>query len=170
MEKLTTSFDLEKSDLKALAKLIGRQPPCKTCIVQASCYESYFDFRDNLIIDLKHPCENAIDWFERAEIINHEIKEFMLKRDGSLLSSEDIIEIIKAWDDPDEFLEEKIGISFAKIVRIGSYIEKLKNGFCWTERIDDYEIIILKDRIEKALKYFKNNRKYGFWESDLNTP
>jgi len=155
MEKLTRPFDLEKSDLKALAKLIGRQPPCKNCIVQASCYESYFDFNYDLIIDLKHPCEDAIDWFVRAEIINYEIEEFMLKRDGSLLSSEDIIKIIKHWDDPDEFLEKKMGIPFAKIVRIGSYINELDKNSCDTEKIDEEKILILKDIIEEALKYFK---------------
>ena len=75
MKKLSISFYLRASDLKELAELIGHQPACNKCVVQASCYESYIDEYYDTIIDLKEPCEDAMDWFLKAEIIDDEIFE-----------------------------------------------------------------------------------------------
>lgn len=155
MKKLSRTFYLGASDLKELTELIGDKAPCKNCIVQATCYESYIDDDNDIVIDLKEPCEDAMDWFITAEIIDDEIDDFLRKRDGSLLSSEDIITIIKHWNDPYEYLEERTGIPFNAINRIGKYINELDEYLCYTEEINREEIIILKDIIEEAFKYLK---------------
>lgn len=155
MKKLSISFYLRASDLEELAELIGHQPACNKCVVQASCYESYIDEYYDTIIDLKEPCEDAMDWFLKAEIIDDEIFEFLRKRDGCLLSSEDIITIIKCWGSRNACLEEKTGIPSSTINRIGKYINELDEYLCCTDEIDSEEIIILKDNIEEALEYFK---------------
>ena len=155
MREVTTPFDLGKYDFKELAEIIGRQPPCINCLVQATCYETFIDCFDDLIIDLKLPCEDAMAWFTRAENINLELEGIMHKGNGSLISSEDIIEIIKNWNYSKGSLEEKTDMPFHLIVRVGSYINKLDNRFCCTEKIDDEEVYLLKKEIEEALKYFK---------------
>jgi hypothetical protein len=156
MIKYLKSFCLTATNLKELAELTGHQAPCKKCIVQATCYESYIDDDNGIVIDLKDPCEDAVKWFITASYIDDEIYHFLRKKDGSLLSSGDIITIIKYWYDPDVFLEEKTGIPASVINRIGKYINGLDKYYCWTEEIDIEENIILKDTIEEALKYFKN--------------
>jgi len=158
MEKLDEPFMIRSRNYKEIVEYID-QPPCKKmkkCLVQATCYESSIDEDDDISINLNRPCEEAMDWFITAEIIDEEL-ELLRKEDGSILSAEDIIKIISYWNCDSMLLEKLIGLSFSAINKIGTFINELNSDYCSTNKIDCKKVIIIIDPIEEAFENLKRN-------------
>ena len=168
MEKLDGPFMIRSRNYKEIVEYID-QPPCKKikCLVQATCYESSSDEDNDIMINLNGPCEEAMDWFITAEIIDDEL-QLLRKEDGTILSAEDLKKIIRYWDGGMVFLEEVIGLPFSTINKIGIYINKRDSKYCSTNKIRSEDVKILNDLIDEAFEFLNKNPDYlGFTDSFL---